>query len=447
MDEQRLERALREGPRFATRYIPRPIELDDEPAGRRALGRRQLVLLIAVTALLMAGMMAGLAALGVWRDAARASSNGWIAISANPWDVNGGESGDIYLVRDHAAPRRIIGSDGDGIAQACPQFSPDGKRLAYGEALAGGPATNNMRRFWLVTDRAVVVVEVDSRGAVSAPIARVTLPPEEGDMPCPEWAPDRGSIAFRDHQTLWVADAESGETAAFDMASSREQDRGPFEWSRDGSYIAVAQSDAIRLLRVEDGTSRLIDVQGGTPDSVSWARGDTTIAYIPTDAGTFFGGLAVHVVGVDGQNDRQLTPDSPDPQTQHEFYGAVVSPGGARLAFVEHSYRCTTVFGPSASPIRCPTSLVLVTMDLDGSNLVEFPIPDAIFTPGIALEDYFGLQWSPDGERLLLSSGAGVVSVSVASSSAVIVHSSGDELNLEWSASRMAWQPVFTDDQ
>ena len=446
MDEQRLERALREGPKFATRYVPRSFGLENEPAGRRTSGR-QLVLLIAVTALLMAGMLAGLAALGVWRDAERAASNGWIAVSANPWDVSGGESGDIYLLSESDAPRRIIGSDGDHLAQACPQFSPDGTMLAYGEASAGGRATNSMRRFWLVPDRAVVVVGFDSGGAISAPIARATLPPEEGDMPCPSWSPDGRSIAFRDRHTLWVADAESGETTAFDVTSLREQERGPFAWSRDGSHIAIVESDAIRVLRVEDGTSSLIEVGAGrTPDSVSWAGGDTAIAYIPTDAATFAGGLAVHVVGVDGQNDRQLTPpDSPDAQMQREFYGAVVSPDGTRLAFVEHSYRCPEVFGPSASPIRCPTSLVLVTMDLDGSNSVEFPIPDAIFIPGTSLEDHFGLRWSPDGERLLLSSFAGVVSVSAASS-AVIVHASGDELNLEWSASRVAWQPVVTDD-
>src|SRR5215208_3636280 len=100
-------------------------------------------------------------------------SNGWITVSANPWDINGGESGDIYLLSDIGGPRRIVGAGGDGVAQACPRFSPDGERLAYGEARAGGPATNNMRRFWLVTDRAVVVVGVNSLGSVSTPIVRV----------------------------------------------------------------------------------------------------------------------------------------------------------------------------------------------------------------------------------------------------------------------------------
>ena len=60
-------------------------------------------------------------------------------------------------------------------------------------------------------------------------------------------------------------------------------------------------------------------------------------------------------------------------------------------------------------------------MNPDGSNVVEVPIP-----PGFAVS---GLQWSPDGRRLLLSSIAAVVSVAVAPGSPSIVHSSG-ELNL-----------------
>ena len=62
-------------------------------------------------------------------------SNGWVAVSANPRDsVGSGEAGDIYLVTGKGvAARRIVGSDRDGVAQACPRFSPHGRRLAYGE--------------------------------------------------------------------------------------------------------------------------------------------------------------------------------------------------------------------------------------------------------------------------------------------------------------------------
>jgi hypothetical protein len=62
--------------------------------------------------------------------------NGWIAVSANPRNVGGGEAGDIYLISEPNVVRRIIGTDDDRVAQACPTFSPDGSRLAYGEVRA-----------------------------------------------------------------------------------------------------------------------------------------------------------------------------------------------------------------------------------------------------------------------------------------------------------------------
>jgi hypothetical protein len=73
-------------------------------------------------------------------------------------------------------------------------------------------------------------------------------------------------------------------------------------------------------------------------------------------------------------------------------------------------------------------------MGIDGSNAVEVPIPSGF---GVS-----GLQWSPDGKRLLFGSTAGVVSVAVAPGSAPVVYSRG-QLNLEWSGSEVTWQPVY----
>ena len=47
MDEQRLERALRRGPPFATTSVARPLALDDPAGSRRAAGTGRLVLLVA----------------------------------------------------------------------------------------------------------------------------------------------------------------------------------------------------------------------------------------------------------------------------------------------------------------------------------------------------------------------------------------------------------------
>ena len=68
MDEQRLGRALRQGPPFATSYVARALALDASLGGRRGAGVGRLVLLMAVTALLLVGMLGGLAAVGSLRD-------------------------------------------------------------------------------------------------------------------------------------------------------------------------------------------------------------------------------------------------------------------------------------------------------------------------------------------------------------------------------------------
>ena len=57
-------------------------------------------------------------------------ANGWVAFAAS--DSQFGP--DLYVVREGSAPRRVAGSDADGVEQVCPAFSPDGKRLAYGQA-------------------------------------------------------------------------------------------------------------------------------------------------------------------------------------------------------------------------------------------------------------------------------------------------------------------------
>src|SRR3954447_15082243 len=106
MDERRLERALRQGPPFATRYVPAPLALDAQPAlvrGHGVVGR--LVLVVVVAVLLLVSLLAGLVAIGQFQNQVRPGSNGWVAFAAE---------GGIYLVREGQAARRIIGSDSDG---------------------------------------------------------------------------------------------------------------------------------------------------------------------------------------------------------------------------------------------------------------------------------------------------------------------------------------------
>jgi len=349
------------------------------------------------------------------------AANGLIAVSANPKNVRGGELGDIYLVQVGAAARRIIGSDGDGVAQACPRFSPDGRRLAYGEARASDPVTT-FRGVWPVSDRAVVVVGINDHGDPSSPIVRVTLPRDPGQIACPKWSPSGRHVAFRVGSELWVADAVLGKTAVFPVTEAPWGQQG-FEWSRDGSLIAVSEPGHpghIRVVRMDGSGSTLISVTGATPGSLGWSAGDARILYTVTDDPG--DGLGVRAVGVDGNDDTKL----PDSTSLHRFYYAVISPDGTRVAYLQRTTGCVL--------IGCNEPAHLVVMGIDGSNAVEVPIPSGF---GVS-----GLQWSPDGKRLLFGSTAGVVSVGVAPGSPPVVYSRG-QLNLEWSGSEMTWQPVF----
>jgi Tol biopolymer transport system component len=333
-------------------------------------------------------------------------SQGWIAVSANPSYHGAGENGDIYLLSKGAAPRRIIGSDGDGIAQACPTFSPDGQRLAYGEARASGTVTT-YRGVWPVSDRAVVVVELSDP---SQALMRVTLPTNPGEIVCPKWSPDGTHVAFRVGTGLWVANTTSGKTTVFQVGLTPWGQQA-FAWSRDGSRIAVAESGQIRVVPIDGSASAAIPVTGDVPRSIGWTANDDAIVYASTDAPG--DALAVNRVDADGTNDTQLAYSG-------GAYGggAAVSPGGTRVAYI--------------------AGVHVLTMDTRGGKVVAVSVPPNFLVGG--------LLWSPDGKRLLLSSVSGVVSVSVAPGSAPIVYETalypGGGLDLEWSWPEVTWQPV-----
>ncbi|HEX5823777.1 MAG TPA: hypothetical protein VFY18_04880 [Candidatus Limnocylindrales bacterium] len=382
---------------------------------------------VLILAVLLAIALLGVALVGALRDASPPipplPANGWIAVSANPNDIGGGEAGDIYRIEASAPARRIIGSAGDGVAQACPRFSPDGRRLAYGEARASDQPAGQ-RGNWPVPDRAIVVVGVNDRGEVSAPLMRKVVSPDAGEIVCPEWSPDSTTLAVRDAGQVSITDAASGATTVI-SAVEGPRPQNEFEWSRDGRRIAVAEGSQIRIIRTADRTSEVFRVLGGVPDSLAWTAGDRQIVYLATDSSGETS--AARLLDLASRQDTQLTVDPTDPELVLGVSNAVVSPDGTRMAYFAGVSRCTTD-GCSGVSAR-----VLAT-DIDGSHAVEVLVP---LDFGAA-----GLQWSPDGTRLLMGSIEGVVSVAVVPGSPSVVHSRG-ELNLEWSGSQVTWQPVF----
>jgi len=321
-------------------------------------------------------------------------------------------------------PLQALGSGGDPL---------DGTAADYHAGLRRGD--------WTAADRAVVVVGMDAHGNPSPPLVRVALP-SAGHMVCPEWSPDGQSLAFRVATELWIANSASGETRVVPVTSVTGPEENELEWSRDGSMIAVAEPGHIRIVRV-DGAPTLIEVGGGAPRSLGWTAGDTQILYVATVPVDEVGS-AVHVVDVDGTNDVNLSPVStPTPGVQFSFAAAALSPDGTRVAYLQGSSRCT---GGSCSP--GPDVAPIAVANVDGRNRVELSIPraDPPLAQGFPADfSVSGLQWAPDGQRLLLSSVAGVVSVDLESGSNVIVYSTGEYrsgLNLEWSWSDVTWQPL-----
>jgi Tol biopolymer transport system component len=366
--------------------------------------------------------------------------NGWIAVSANPWDFGGGQNGDIYLLSEGAAPRRIIGSDGDGLAQACPTFSPDGQRLAYGEARASGPVTT-FRGGWLVDDRAIVVVGVNEHGDPTPALSRFALPSGLGPMVCPEWSPTDRFLAFRVGAELWIADTASGTTRVVPITSVTTEEENELAWSRDGSEIAVSEPGQIRIVHVDGGASTVIPVEGAAPRSLGWTAGDDRIVYVsvvPVDEI----GSAVHLVDADGTNDTQLSSHGPAaPGMTFSFDEAAISPDGTQVVYLQSSSQCANDGcgpGPKLPPI--------VVADLYDSNRIEMSGPALPQAQNGTEFLVSGLHWSPDGKRLLLSSIDGAVSVSLGSDRSAIAYAGGTNptgLNLEWSPLEVAWQPVL----
>lgn len=393
-----------------------------------AFTSRPVSILVMVGMLLVLAIAAALA-VGALRPVPRfptAFGNGWIAVSANPPGVGGGEVGDIYRV-DDVVPVRVIGSDHDGIAQACPQFSPDGRALAYGEARASNQPVTSDRGDWPVTDRAIVVLRVDAAGEVvpSPPLARIAVSAEAGEMVCPSWSPDSGFIAFRLGQELRVADVRSGESRVFPVSGSRLNRHG-FAWSHDGSRIAVATPRQILVIHVAGGgTDEIpVPVTGARADALGWTAGDERIVYGAVDGSG--DGHSVRAVDLATRQDRALTSPPPD-GWRLNVASVTVSPDGTRIAWIASTVQCTT-------SERCTGGGTQVqTMDLGTATVSGVPMPGEFVTSGV--------QWSPDGSRLLLSAIDRIESVGADGASTGVIHTRG-RLDLEWSWDEISWQPL-----
>ena len=279
-------------------------------------------------------------------------SNGWIAYATEPGtaqDTRTDPASEIYLVREGEEPRLLASAGTESARNLCPDFSPDGAALAYGEGL--GLVSRPQQR----EHRAIVIVRLDEDGSIVGTASRLPVA-GIGYAPCPQWSPDGQHLAFTDGGSLIIMGLDGSSKAVMDWQSPTttwtEAGWVTFEWSPEGSMIAAAQPTGTWLAAVDGGPPRLL--RPASSHSVSWSPDGSQIAITEGSGRTF-------LVPVD---DRRVVVDLGSGSQP------VWSPSGDRVAYQDGDG--------------------IVVADRDGSDA-------EVITSGA-----YGLgSWSPDGRSLL----------------------------------------------
>ncbi|MBO0859606.1 MAG: S9 family peptidase [Chloracidobacterium sp.] len=129
--------------------------------------------------------------------------------------------------------KRMTIEDALAIRQiGAPQFSPDGKRIAYTISEWDRRENRRVSHIWLVSSD-------------GGPTVKLTTG-DKGEI-SPQWSPDGANIAFladRDKGIqVWVIPVSGGEA---DKLTNEENDIQSFQWSPDGSNIAFVTCDTPR---------------------------------------------------------------------------------------------------------------------------------------------------------------------------------------------------------
>lgn len=167
-----------------------------------------------------------------------------------------------------------------------PDVSPDGRKVAF------------------VHERAIYIVRPD--GSDLRRLTQWPLDDRHVELR-PRWSPDGSELAFSGARTRGSIDLY---TIGADGSGPRRLTFGDDlfmgSWSPDGLRLAFtvrADSGARVGIVRRDGSSRLELPPLATDDPPDWSPDGLAIAY------QSFSGRAIHVIGVDGSNDRRITPD------------------------------------------------------------------------------------------------------------------------------------------
>lgn len=317
--------------------------------------------------------------------------NGFMAYSV--MDSPAGGDHDIYLVGLDRPAWRVAGTDSDDLDQICPAFSPDGRKLAYGEAQ--GTARHGVYR-----ESRLVIVELDSDGNAS-PLRRVdlggSLPP-----PCASWAPDGERLAFGAPRTSPLNPEGTAAGSAVQIVNLRTGGvtvlpdllATHLEWSPDNATLGIASGkDQVSPGNaLADGRIYLYEPQSGEVRAAPTPLGVYTFSWSPDGHRIVYETAGrLRIIDVRSGEDSVVTAGSQPVQG----FDPVWSPAGTMIVYRRAAN------SESREP---PAEAVL--LELDGPNAATTRVltsPNGTAVQG-ARSGFAGAErtvWSPDGAYVL----------------------------------------------
>jgi len=295
MDEQRLLRALRAGPPFATAYVAHPLVLREQPVAVRWPLRR-LALLLALTALLLAGAIVG-ALVGGVREGAIPRA----IVVRDP----GAEISYTIGVVDSAGREKTIFPP----ANAGPVYiddlawSPGGEQLAFTAALRSSqnPATTRLELYVIGADGSGLRHLVTWPASSACPWSRAAYM---------RWSPDGRTIAIcvgRGDGELQAVDAGNATVTTLASGSGSLEFFGPFRWSPDSEWLAYRlqrSGNELWAVRRDGSDARRLAIPSKetasdppTPVlSFAWNADSDAVAFADREAGD----AVIRIIGLDG---------------------------------------------------------------------------------------------------------------------------------------------------